>query len=240
MRGPIVLLLLVVASSITVGAQQWPHWRGPSASGLSGEKGLPSQWSDAQGVAWKASIRGVGISSPIVWNDRVFVTSQIGRGDSRQGPRLVQSGDAAAAGEKPLGVDAGAGDMVTFLLTAIDRASGRRVWEYEMPAGGPLPSVHDKHNLASPSPVTNGTLVYAWFGTGQIVAVDMSGKPAWQKHLGQDYGRFEIQWGHGSSPVVHRDTVYLLCYHESASYLLALDASTGAVRWKRDAAPGVT
>jgi outer membrane protein assembly factor BamB len=241
MRGPAILVAVLACLSMPVAAQHWPHWRGPSASGLSTETGLPVEWSDSNGVAWRASIRGTGISSPIVWDNRVLVTSQVGRGAFRAGPRLVQSGNAAEAGERPLGAGReGTGGAVSFLVTAVDRTSGRTSWEYELPAGGPLPSVHDKHNLASPSPVTDGARVYAWFGTGQLVALDLEGKLVWQRHLGSDYGRFEINWGHGSSPVVHGDALYLLCYHDAASYLLALDARTGAVRWKADASAGVT
>ncbi len=241
MRGALGLTALIATLAAPAAAQNWPHWRGPAAAGVSTEKELPLQWNDTQGVAWKAQIRGVGISSPIVWANRVFVTSQLGSGDSRPGPRLVQSGNPLEAGERPLAASPTAGrGPVAFLITALDRTSGRRLWEYELRASGPLPSVHEKHNLASPSPVTDGARVYAWFGTGQIAAVDLDGKLVWQKHLGADYGPFEINWGHGSSPVVHGDTVFLLCYHDPASYLLALDARTGAVRWKTDASAGVT
>jgi outer membrane protein assembly factor BamB len=129
---------------------------------------------------------------------------------------------------------------VTFVISAFDRQSGRRAWQVEVPAEGPLASVHEKHNLASPSPVTDGERVYAWFATGQLVAVDLAGKIAWKKHLGTDYGPFDINWGHGSSPVVYKDRLILLCYHERASYLLALDSRTGNARWKVDAPSGVT
>jgi outer membrane protein assembly factor BamB len=129
---------------------------------------------------------------------------------------------------------------VVFLVSAFERQSGRRAWQFELPAEGPLPSVHEKHNLASPSPAADAERVYAWFATGQIAAIDHTGKLVWKKHLGAEYGPFEINWGHGSSPVVHRDQLILLCYHEPRSYLLALDARTGAVRWKVDAERGVT
>jgi outer membrane protein assembly factor BamB len=99
--------------------------------------------------------------------------------------------------------------------------------------------VHDKHNLATPSPVTDGERVYAWFGTGQLVAVDMSGSLVWQRNIAREYAPFEIGWGHSSSPVVFRDSVILLCYHESDSYLLSLDARTGRTRWKVDSATDV-
>ena len=231
---------LLASLVATLGADQWPQWRGPSASGVSSEAGLPLRWSDTENIAWKASLTGLGISSPIVWKDLVFVTSQVGNGEIRPGPRLVQGGNPLDAGERPLATGPASDRKVTFLVSAFDRSSGRRMWEFELPAEGPLASVHEKHNLASPSPVTDGERVYAWFATGQIVAVDFAGKLVWKKHLGADYGPFQINWGHGSSPVVSRDRVVLLCYHERASYLLALDAKTGAVAWKADAPAGVT
>lgn len=234
-------IALIGALSVTLDAQNWPQWRGPAASGVSSEARLPERWSDTDNIAWKTKLRGLGISSPIVWGDLVFVTSQAGSGEVRPGPRLVQSGNPLDAGEKPLGSGPTSGDSrVTFLVSALDRRSGRAVWEFAHPAEGPLPSVHEKHNLASPSPATDGERVYAWFGTGQIVAVDLAGKLVWKKHLGATYGPFEINWGHGSSPVVYKNRLILLCYHEKGSYLLSLDSKTGNVQWKADAAPGVT
>jgi outer membrane protein assembly factor BamB len=237
--GPIVLGLSVLCGA-RVAADDWPHWRGPAASGVSSERGLPTRWSDTENIAWKAQIRGLGVSSPIVSRDLVFVTSQAGTGEVKPGPRLVQGGNPADAGERALGAGPGAGSgTVVFLVSAFDRATGRKRWEYELPADGGLTPVHEKHNLASPSPVSDGERVYAWFATGQIAAVDTAGKLAWKKNLGTEYGPFVINWGHGSSPVVHNGQLILLCYHEKASYLLALDARTGAVRWKQDAPAGV-
>lgn len=235
------MLSLLAMAPASLAAQHWPNWRGPSASGVSPATNLPVTWSDSQNVAWTAPVRGLGISSPIVWGDLVIVTSQIGSGEARTGPRLVQSGNPLEAGERPLGAGPARGDgQVTFLTSAFDRATGKRVWEHQLPAEGALPFVHEKHNLASPSPVTDGERVYVWFATGQVAALDLRGNLVWKKNLGAEYGPFQINWGHGSSPTVYRDTLILLCYHEGASYLLALDARTGAVRWKADADPGVT
>ena len=221
-------------------ADHWPHWRGPLASGVSAERGLPQQWSERDNVAWKVTLEGFGVASPIAWGDLVFVSGQRGSGEVRPGPRLVQSGNAAEAGERPLAAGASGNGQVTFLVSAFERATGRRAWQFELPAERPFPPVHEKHNLASPSPVTDGERLYAWFATGQIAALDLRGKLVWTKHLGAEYGPFEINWGHGSSPVIHNGQLILLCYHERASYLLALDARTGAVRWKADAPNGVT
>jgi len=237
---PAVIVLSVCTAAVH--ADNWPHWRGPSASGVSSETGLPSTWSESAGVAWKAKIRGLGVSSPIVWGDRVIVTSQLGSSGSRQGPRLAQGADAAAGGERSLGgsLATSSADGVTFLVTAFNRLTGAQLWEAPIKAQGTLPSVHDKHNLASSSPATDGERIYAWFGSGQVVALDMNGKVVWTKNPGADYGPFEINWGHASSLTVHDGALFLICYHDRASYLLALDARTGAVRWKADQAPGVT
>ena len=221
-------------------AENWPHWRGPSFSGVSAEPKLPSRWTDSENVAWKSPVRGLGISSPITWGNLVIVTSQVGSGTVRPGPRLVQGSNPLEAGERPLGSGALSESSVTFLVSAFDRSSGKRAWEFELPAEGPLQSVHEKHNLASPSPVTDGERIYAWFGTGQIAAIDLSGKLVWKKNVAAAYGPFQINWGHGSSPIVHKDRLILLCYHEPASYLLSLNAKTGEVQWKADAAAGQT
>jgi len=94
MQRLLTSVALTVALAAGVHAQQWPTWRGPASSGVSADRGLPTEWSDTSGIAWKASVRGLGISSPIVWNDAVIVTSQVGTGEVRQGPRLVQGGSA--------------------------------------------------------------------------------------------------------------------------------------------------
>jgi len=231
-RGTIGLIAVLAPALATVpaNADDWPQWRGPSGTGASTERRLPETWSDTSNIAWKTKLRGVGIASPVVWGDRVYVTSQRGRGDSRQGPRLGQGGNASDA-ERSL-ADGGQDRRVTFLVEALDRATGAHLWTFEQPAEGELPSVHDKHNLASASPVTDGERVYAIFGSGQVVAVDASGQRVWSRHLVKEFGPFDINWGHGSSPIVHRGTLFLVCYHESAAYLLALDARSGTQTWR--------
>lgn len=230
---------LVVAAGVSVSARDWPHWRGPAATGVAVASPLPAAWTATENVAWQTPLEGAGVSSPIVAGNRVFVTSQAGDGRRQAGrhPTLTQGGDPALAGETTLARRSR--DTVAFIVEAFDRASGKRLWIHETPAVGDLPPVHDKHNLSSASPVTDGERVYAWFGTGQIVALETSGKPIWSKHLGQEYGAFDINWGHASSPVLFEDSIILLCYHSPRSYLLALDKRTGAVKWKVDKPAGV-
>jgi outer membrane protein assembly factor BamB len=238
MRRSNLFVMLILGFLTPLSAENWPNWRGPASTGVSKESSLPVRWSDSENIAWKATVKGLGISSPIVWGDTVFVTSQAGSGVARSGPRLVQNEDAAGAGERALGgaatgVTRGTGS-VSFVVTAFHRGDGRKLWEYELPAEGTLPEVHEKHNLATPSPVTDGQRVYAWFGTGQLVALDMSGKLVWKRNL-SEYGPFNINWGHGSSPVVYKDMLVLLCYQGTpASYLLALNSADGTNKWKAD------
>ena len=233
-------LALAMACGVAVSAADWPQWRGPHGTGATDETNLPVTWSATENIAWKAAIGGLGVSSPIVAGDRVFVTSQLGTGVRRPGnhPRLSEG--AGPAGERLLQTrrDGPADGHVYFVVEAFHRADGRRLWQYRMEAIGPLVGVHDKANLASPSPVTDGQMVYAWFGTGQIVALDMNGKVVWQRHLGQEISPFDITWGHASSPTLFGDTVLLLCDHTPASYLLAVDKKTGKQRWRADRGKG--
>jgi outer membrane protein assembly factor BamB len=231
------LFLIVFLSRAAAYGENWPHWRGPAQTGVSTERGLPERWSETENVAWRAPVRGLGISSPIVWDNYVFVTSQIGRGARRPGthPTLVQGGSPAEAGERPLGgSSASTAGPITFLVTALSRTDGHKLWEYELRAEGQLAEVHDKHNLASASPATDGRRVYAWFGTGQIVALDMAGKLIWSRHLGREYAPFNINWGHSSSPTLFNGTLVLLCYHDPTAYLISLDAESGKTLWRRE------
>jgi outer membrane protein assembly factor BamB len=235
----LALLFLALSSPTVLSATDWPHWRGPSATGVAAPSPLPATWSAKQNVAWQAALAGAGVSSPIVHGNRVFVTSQIGDGRRRDGrhPTLTQGADPSTAGEATLSRRSRA--QVGFIVEAFDRSTGKRLWIHEMAAEGELPPVHDKHNLSSASPVTDGERVYAWYGTGQLIALDMTGKPEWSKNLAKEYGAFDIQWGHSSSPALFQDSLILLCYHPGSSYLLAIDKRTGAVKWKVDKAPGI-
>jgi len=242
MRNGLAILLAVLASA-PLGAN-WPQWRGPRGLGVSAESDLPVAWSASENIAWTAQLRGAGSSSPVVWDDQVFLTSQIGHARVRPGshPMLARD-DAGLVGlERPIGgrredADRGNGP-VSVAVESFNRADGRRLWEYSLEAEGPFPELHEKHNLATPTIATDGEVLVAWFGTGQIVALDLRGRPIWTRHLGREYSPFDVNWGHGSSPVLYGGLLILLCDHSSASYLLALDARTGQERWKADRGKG--
>jgi outer membrane protein assembly factor BamB len=242
MRFALVTSIVLLAGAPM--AANWPQFRGPSGLGVSAESGLSTRWSARENIAWSVPLRGLGSSSPVVWGDQIVVTSQVGKvplsGSAH--PMLARDDAALVSREKPIGGRrddlSGAAEPVFFVVESFNRSDGRRVWEHRFEARGPFPNLHEKHNLATPTSVTNGEHIFAWFGTGQLVALDMRGGVVWSKHLGEEYSPFDINWGHGSSPVLYKDLLILLCDHESASYLVALEARTGKPRWKADRGKG--
>ena len=197
----------------------WPQWRGPGADGISPEKGLPVEWEKS--IRWKTPLAGLGTSVPIVWEDRIFLTTQVGDGPFEQRGRDF---DNASVAKKT-----GQG-KVEFRVLAFARKDGKLLWSHSIPASDKLQPVHLKHNLASPSIVTDGRTIYAWFGTGQVAALTMDGKHVWSR----DLGPFDILWGHGSSPLLYRDSLILLCDHQGAAYILSVDKTTGKDQWRVD------
>ena len=238
---PAFLALLLLRA---LPAEDWPQWRGPSSNGISSEAGLPERWNTAENIAWKAALAGLGASSPIVWGDKIFVTSQAGAVPVQQGmkPQLARDDQDLASKENPIGgrnmKEASPGEEAMLIVEALSRSDGKRLWKYSIPATGEFPELNEKHNLATPTPVTDGKTVYVLFGNGQLIALDMEGKPVWTRHLGKEYSPFIVAWGHGSSPTLYKDMLFVLCDHTRKAYLLALDKSSGKERWKADRGAG--
>ena len=151
MRALRIGLALAAALGASVSAADWPQWRGPHGNGVADEKDLPLRWTATENVAWKADLGGVGVSSPIVAGNRIFVTSQIGAGISRQGPRLAQGADAASAGERSLTPRAARRrPHAVFSSKPSTGPPGAGCGSIASRPPAPLPSVHDKQ--ISPRP----------------------------------------------------------------------------------------
>ncbi len=208
-------------------AQDWPQWRGPTGDGISHSPSAPVSWSAQEGVRWKAVLAGHGTSSPIVAAGRVFVTGQ-------RGTNPIDQRGAQFPGTRPATLPPRDPEDVLLVVQALDLANGESVWTHEFAAEAPLPAVHRNHSWATPSVATNGRAVIAWFGTGQLVALDFDGQLLWTRHIGRDYQPFDLLWGHGSSPTLYEDLVILQCDHPPDGYVLALDAETGRERWRID------
>jgi outer membrane protein assembly factor BamB len=221
-------IALVVASSVALAAENWPLWRGPGSQGVSSETRLPAEWAPGKNIAWKAEVPGRGHSAPVVWNDRVFVTTAI-EGNTVPGAKAVEHMDAGKPFLHPDSV--GADRRHTYKVLAYDGRSGRLLWERTAWEGVPFDNRHRRGSYASPSVATDGTLVYAYFGSEGVYAYGVDGSPAWQTSVGRVK---TLGLGAASSPVLYRDLVILQCDDDDGtdSAIVALDAKTGKERWR--------
>lgn len=197
-------MVVSLATVSTLHAENWPGWRGAARTGMSSETGLPLSWSEKQGVLWKVALPGSGISNPIVWDDRVFVTSSDGRNQDE------------------------------LHMICLAREDGSEKWHLRLWGSAPTLYHPTKSSMASPSPITDGEHVFAFFGSGDVVCVDFEGGLVWQRSLAGEYGPFENRFAASSSPLLYHDLLLLQCDHYGPSYLLAIDKATGANRWKAD------
>jgi outer membrane protein assembly factor BamB len=208
----------------------WPSFRGPSATGVADGQKLPDQWNaqTKQNILWRTPIPGLAHSSPVVWGNRIFVTTAISsRGDASFKPGLYGDGDASDDRSRH-----------EWVLYAVDKQTGKIEWERKAFSGEPRNKRHIKSTYASSSPATDGRIVVAWFGSQGVFAYDITGKPLWQVDLGRvDMGAYDIpsyEWGPASSPIIWNDLVILQVDTQADSFLLALEAATGKTVWKTD------
>ncbi len=195
---------LVAIGSRAARAEEWNQWRGPNRNAVSSDAGLPVRWTGEQGVRWKVALPAAGVSSPVIWQDRVFMTAA----DSRRQDELW--------------------------MLCLNLADGSERWRLRLWGSAPTLHHGSKSDMATPTPITDGEHVYALFGTGDVFAVDCDGGLAWQRSLASEYGAFENRFGHTSSPALLGDTLFVQCDHYGDSYLLAIDKRTGRNVWKVD------
>jgi outer membrane protein assembly factor BamB len=214
--------LLVQAEEKALEARdQWPQWRGPLASGVAPKGDPPVVWSETKNVRWKTAIPGKGHSTPIVWGDRIFVTTAIPHGEA--GPAVPEH-DHGAHDNMPAARDH------EFVVLAVSRRDGKILWRRALRDERPHEGTHITGSWASNSPVTDGERLYVSFGSRGIHALDLDGKPLWQTDLGDMLTRHGH--GEGSSPALHGDTLVVNWDHQGESFLVALDARTGKQKWK--------
>jgi PQQ-like domain len=221
------LLPLPPAASAT---GSWPSFRGRLASGVAEGQRLPDRWDPKTGenILWRTAIPGLGHSSPIVWGDRVFVTSAVSsRGKATFKPGLYGDGDASDDRSPQ-----------KWTLFALNKRTGKVEWERVAYDGPPIDTRHIKSTYASATPATDGRTVVVSFGSQGVYAYDVDGNFRWKADLGHTkLGAYDIpsfEWGPASSPILWEDLVILQVDTHLDSFVLALDAATGAVRWKSD------
>ena len=207
---------------------QWPSFRGEQATGVAEGQALPVQWDADKGIniKWKTKIPGLAHSSPIVWEDRVFVTTAI---SSRGGDSFRHGlyGDGTASEDR---------SVHQWKLYALDKDSGKILWERTAYEGVPREKRHIKASYANSTPVTDGRYVIAFFGSQGLYAFDMNGRAIWKKDLGilnaGAYDAPDYEWGTASSPIIYKDLVIVQCDTQSGSFLLAANIRTGKTVWK--------
>ena len=212
------------------GKGNWPSFRGPAASGVAEGQNLPEKWNGKTGenILWRTPIPGLAHSSPVVWGNRVFVASAVSS-DPKASFRPGLYGDGDASKDR---------SQHRWMLYAIDKGSGKIVWEKTAHQGEPLEKRHIKSTYANSTPATDGRIVVAWFGSQGVHAYDFNGRFLWKVDLGRvDMGAYDIptyEWGPASSPIIWNDLVIVQCDTQADSFLLALDAATGKTVWKTD------
>ena len=214
----------VLLSSVGLGAEasaNWPQFRGPGSLGVAENPGLPDRWSTNENGAWKVEIAGRGWSSPIVWGDRVFVTTVVSEGEMEQPKKGLYFGGERKEIPK---------ETHHWRILCLDLASGRELWRQEARAGAPPNRLHVKNTYASETPVTDGERMYAWFSNVGLFCYDMAGKQLWSTNWPPVKTR--NGWGSAASPALHGNRLFIVNDNDENSFVVALDAKTGRQLWR--------
>ena len=223
------LTLMCFAAALPQAPESWSSWRGPLGSGSAPVGSPPTHWAEktdqapAKNIAWKVEIPGLGISSPIVWQDRIYLTTAIGTDRPGVPDVELEPHDQRAVPQPTV--------VYEFAVLAIDRRDGRVIWQKKVCDAVPHEGGHRTNSHASSSPVTDGERIYVNFGSRGVHCLDMAGELVWSKSLGAM--RTRRQYGEGSSPAVAGDRLIVTWDHEGDSFLVVFDKRTGEELWRQ-------
>jgi len=221
--GALVILIAAFHVSTTVhGEENWPRFRGVDGTGVAADDPrLPDTWDQEQNVRWRANVPGRGWGSPIVWGNRVFVSS-------------VHSDDEYESPQAGLYLGEGRGDppdtVHHWMVYCLDLHTGQQVWQQESHSGKPRIPRHPKSTYAAETPATDGKRIYVLFGDVGLYSYDLDGNLVWS-HAIDPLETFR-GYGAAASPVVQGDQVIMVYDNEEAAYIMAFDSASGDVRWK--------
>jgi outer membrane protein assembly factor BamB len=242
LRHAVAAALTALVLGSTVSAANWPQFRGPQGQGVSDETALPSTWGPQTNVAWKTAVAGLGHSSPIVWDNHVFLTTAV-EGEPVPGAKapvhMLQEDPAKPATEFVHPDSMGADRKHTYKVIAVALDSGKVLWEQVAYEGPVYDGRHKRSSYASPTPITDGTRVFAYFGSEGLYAYDFKGKLLWKADVGDIK---TLGMGTASSPVLHQNLVILQCDEDNGekSFIIALDAKSGKTVWRTARPTSVT
>jgi len=221
------LMVCLVTPNLRAG-QNWPSFRGPSATGVADGYSTPIKWDmeTSKNIRWKTYIPGLGHSSPVIWGGQIFITTAVeDKGQSRLKVGLY--GDVRSEEEE---------NIFSWLIYCIDRKSGKILWSQQSYRGKPEVKRHPKSSHATPTPCTNGDYVVVFFGSEGLYCYDMEGNLIWKKDLGKlDWGYYRMpsaQWGGGSSPIIHKQMVIIQCDVQNNPFIAAFNLNDGIQLWK--------
>jgi len=222
------LALCCTGAAATSG--NWPSFRGSQASGVADGQNLPERWNGATGdnVLWKTPMPGLAHSSPVVWGDRLYVTSAItSLGEATFKHGLFGEGDASPDRS-----------VHRWKIYCLDTRTGKIVWERTAYEGVPREKRHVKSTYANSTPATDGRHIVVFFGSQGLYCFDVNGKLLWKKDVGVlDVGAYdapEYEWGTASSPIIYKKTVIIQCDTSKEDFLLSVNIDTGTTVWKAD------
>jgi outer membrane protein assembly factor BamB len=221
-RSLSAVLVVILWTSPLSAEENWPQFRGPSA-GVAEGKDLPDEWSTTRNVVWKVDVPGRGWSSPVVWGERIFLTTVVRDGETEAPKKGLYFG-----GERPKPSE----DLHHWIVLCLDWKTGKTLWQHEVHKGPPANPIHVKNTYASETPITDGERVYAQFGNVGLFCFDLDGKELWSQKW--DIVKMRYGWGTAASPVFYKGRLYVVNDNDEKSFLVALDARTGKEIWKID------
>jgi outer membrane protein assembly factor BamB len=232
----VAALELAVVPGVRADAlDNWPQWRGPLVSGFAPNADPPTEWSETRNVKWKVKLPGSGTATPIIWGDRVFIlTAVAAENKAEAAPASPASANAAASEHRPpggLGPSERPTDTYQFTVLCLDRQTGKVRWQKVAIEAVPHEGHHQDHGFASASPVTDGGVVLAYFGSRGLHCYDLDGNLKWSKQ----FGRMQTRngFGEGASPALHGNTVIVNWDDETDNdFIIALDKRDGKELWR--------
>lgn len=222
--------LFIVASSYTFNANSnWAHWRGPHMNGSNPDATPPTKWDENTNIKWKVDLPGLGSSTPIVWENKIFVTTAV------QTDRKKETTEAPPQQEGRRGRFGGGSppsNFYQFKVMCYDINSGDEIWSKVAIEQVPHEGHHQTGTFASGSPTTDGEHLYVTFGSRGVFCFDLDGNPVWDRDFGDM--RTRNSFGEGTSLTVHGDSLIVNWDHEEQSFIEVVNKNTGDTIWKKD------